>query len=53
MFDLADPGRASSPAGDDSGAVGDEKSNCLQPDPSGRAGDETPLAVESEIHSRG
>ena len=53
MGDLADPGRTPSSAGDDAGAVGDEEPDCLQPDPSGRAGDETSLAFEPEIHSRG
>ena len=51
--DLADTGRVPSSAGDDAGALADELAHHLEPDASGRAGDEAPLAVESEIHEPG
>ena len=53
MGDLADPGRAAPTARDHASPFGDEKPHRLEPDPSGRTGDETPLAFEPEIHSRG
>ena len=50
---LADAGRVPSSAGDGKGALADELAHHLEPDPSGRAGDEAPLAAESEIHEPG
>ena len=45
--------RGAPPAGDDACALRDKQPRGLQPDPPGRAGHETPLAAESEVHERG
>ena len=51
--DLTDSRSATPSAGDDTRALGRQLTNDLQPDPSGRAGDEASLAAEFEIHGRG
>jgi len=47
---LAHARRIASPARHDRGTLGHELAHHLEPDPSGRAGDEAQLAAESEIH---
>ncbi len=49
---LADSGRVAPPARGDTGALGDEEPRRLEADAAGRAGDETHLPLEAEIHRR-
>ena len=52
VCDLAGSGRIPAPARDDARALSDELTRDLEPDPGGRAGNQAPLAVETEIHGR-